>query len=84
MLGLASPPTGTVLENFPHTVKTGALDFYKTAFYFGKTERFQLNYQDDGQDNFFHRAAKRKGEVLMVSFTDTANQDCSLVETQLR
>ena len=45
---------------------------------------YNVNYQADGLDNYFHVAARRSGELLLVSFTDTADQPRTAVEVALR
>ncbi|MBC7446613.1 MAG: PAS domain-containing protein [Hymenobacteraceae bacterium] len=84
MVGLPARPGGTLLGRFPHTRATGSFAYCQRAFASGEAEHFNLNYQHDGLDNFFRHAAKRCGEVLMVSFTDTADQPRGEVEIALR
>ena len=43
-----------------------------------------MNYQHDGLDNYFHLAAQRHDELLVVSFTDNADHDRSEAEQALR
>jgi len=50
----------------------------------GQAGRYDLNYSHDGLDNYFQLAAQRCGDVLVVSFTDTADHERSAVEIALR
>ncbi|MCC3152780.1 PAS domain-containing protein [Hymenobacter sp. BT770] len=84
ILGLPEQPGTTARTRFPEIVPTGIFDFYRRAFGGGAAETFDVNYQADGLDNYYHLAAQRCGEVLVVSFTDTANQPRTPVEIALR
>jgi PAS domain S-box-containing protein len=84
MSRLPERPGGTLLSHRPTTATTGILDYYRRAFETGTTDVHEVNYQADGLDNFFRLAARRSGEWLVVSFTDTADQDRSAVEVALR
>ncbi|GAB3226223.1 hypothetical protein GCM10027346_08330 [Hymenobacter seoulensis] len=84
MLQLPAQPAQTYLELFPHTQPTGVFEFHCQAFRSGKPEYYQINYQGDNLDNYFHLAARRVGEGLVVSFTDTAEQTRTSVELALR
>jgi PAS domain S-box-containing protein len=54
------------------------------AFVSGEPREYNINYQADGYDNYYRLAARRSGEGLLVSFTDTADQPRSPVEVALR
>ncbi|WP_188559372.1 PAS domain-containing sensor histidine kinase [Hymenobacter glacieicola] len=84
ILGLPARPTETYLQLYPHTLPTGVFDFHCRAFTSGQLERFSVNYQGDGLDNYFHLSARRVGSGLLVSFTDTADQSRTAVEQALR
>lgn len=84
MVGLFEQPYGTLKERFPASLPNGVLAFYQQVFATGKPDQYKLNYQADGLDNYFHLAAQRSGELLVVSFTDTADQDRSAIELSLR
>jgi PAS domain S-box-containing protein len=84
MTGLSERPGGTVLTLFPHTIATGIFDYYQRVFNLGETLPYEVNYQGDELDNYFRLQARRSGEWLVVSFTDTADQDRSAVELALR
>ena len=84
MVKLPEQPTGTLLSNFPHTLDEGVFNFYRRAFETGEPAHYKVNYQHDQLDNYFQMAAERSGSLLVVSFTDTADQDRSSVEQALR
>jgi signal transduction histidine kinase len=84
MLGQPARPTGTYLHHYPHTLATGVFAFHREAFETGQPTRLDVNYQGDGLDNYFRLSAQRVGELLLVSFTDTADQGRSAVEQALR
>ena len=84
MSHLPERPGGTLLSHRPHTVTTGILDYYRRAFETGTTDVYEVNYQAEGLDNYFRLAARRSGEWLVVSFTDTSDQPRTSVEMALR
>ncbi|MGI4739018.1 MAG: PAS domain-containing protein [Janthinobacterium lividum] len=84
MLRLPECPAESFLTLYPHAVETGIFAFYRDAFLTGEKERYDVNYQHDGLDNYFHLAARRSGELLVVSFDDTATQRRTAVEEALR
>ncbi|MBC6608575.1 PAS domain-containing protein [Hymenobacter sp. BT188] len=84
MVGPLEQPYGTIKERFPASLPNGVFAFYQQVFASGKPDQYKLNYQADGLDNYFQLAAQRSGELLVVSFTDTADQDRSAVELALR
>ena len=84
MTGLAERPGGTLLTHFPHAIAAGILGYYRRVYQAGATDVHEVNYQADGLDNYFRLAARRSGDLLVVSFTDTGDQDRSAVEEVLR
>ena len=84
MLQQPARPSGSYLQHYPHTLETGVFAFHRDAFVAGEPAQFRVNYQADGLDNYFHLAARRCGNGLLVSFTDTANQPRTAVEEALR
>jgi signal transduction histidine kinase len=84
MAGLPEQPGLTALGRFPNLAANGVFDFYCRTFQSGAPGAFELNYQTDGFDNYFRLAAQRCGAVLVVSFTDTADQPRTPVEQALR
>ena len=77
-------PGDTICTRFPHALESGLLRFYQRVFETGQADRYEVNYQADGLDNYFHVAAQRQGERLVVSFTDTADHRRTAVEEALR
>ncbi len=84
MLGQPAQPAGTFLQLYPHTYETGSFAFHREAFESGQPARMDLNYQGDGLDNFFQLSARRVGQGLLVSFSDTAHHGRTAVEEALR
>ena len=84
MTGLAERPGGTLLTRFPHAIAAGILAYYRRVYEAGAADVYEVNYQADTLDNYFRLAACRSGDWLVVSFTDTADQDRSAVEQALR
>ena len=84
MTGLAERPDGTMRTRFPDTFSSGVFALYQQVMETGQPGRHSFNYQADGFDNYFHVAARRSGELLVVSFTDTSDQDRTPVELALR
>ena len=84
MLGLPATATHTYLQQFPDTLGNGAFVFHRDTFVSGQPGYYELNYQSDGYDNYFRVAGRRVGSGLLVSFTDTADQPRTDVETALR
>ncbi|AII52520.1 hypothetical protein N008_11100 [Hymenobacter sp. APR13] len=84
MTGLPEQPGGTTRTRFPDLFVNGTFEFYRQVFETGEAGVYHFNYQADGFDNYFHVAARRSGEMLVVSFTDTADQSRSPVEQALR
>ncbi len=84
MLQLPERPLLTQLQQWPHSQQHGTFAFHLEAFVTGEPRAFHVNYQADGYDNYYHLAARRVGQALLVSFTDTADQPRSPVELALR
>ncbi|RTQ52438.1 PAS domain-containing protein [Hymenobacter gummosus] len=85
MLNLPERPAASFLTLYPHAAAEGVFGFYCEAFRAGgQPRRLDVNYQRDGLDNYFHLAAQRSGELLVVSFTDTADHERSAAEQALR
>ncbi|MCR5890201.1 PAS domain-containing sensor histidine kinase [Hymenobacter sp. J193] len=84
MLQLPEQPAETFLTLYPNATVTGIFDFYRNTYNSGEAGRYDVNYQHDGLDNFFHLSAQRSGELLVVSFTDTADQNRTAAEEALR
>ncbi|RPD47860.1 PAS domain S-box protein [Hymenobacter sediminis] len=84
ILGLQEQPRETYLQLYPHTLTTGVFEFHCRAYHASGPERYSINYQGDGLDNYFHLVAQRIGDTLLVNFTDTAEQSRTAVENALR
>ena len=84
MLALPERPAESFLTRYPHARPTGIFAFYRAAYLSGEARHGEFNYQHDGLDNYFHLAARRVGEQLLVSFTDTSEQPRTAVEQALR
>ena len=84
ILRLPECPADSFLTLYPHTGETGVFAFYRDTFLSGQAGRYDLNYSHDGLDNYFQLAAQRCGDVLVVSFTDTADHGRSAVEIAFR
>ena len=64
--------------------KQGTFAFHVDAFVTDEPRHYDINYQADGYDNYYRLAARRSGQGLLVSFTDTADQPRTAVEVALR
>ena len=84
MLRLPECPTETFLTLYPGAVEAGIFAFYRDTFEAGTAGRYDVNYQRDGLDNYYHLAAQRHGDLFVVSFSDTADQPRTAVEQALR
>ncbi|MGI4735423.1 MAG: PAS domain-containing protein [Janthinobacterium lividum] len=84
LLGLPAQPPRTFREQYPHSVDTGIFAQYRTAYLTGHACTYDVPYEQDGFDTFFRLAAQRSGELLVVSFIDTADQSRTPVENALR
>ncbi|OUJ70273.1 PAS domain-containing sensor histidine kinase, partial [Hymenobacter crusticola] len=63
---------------------TGIFAFYRDTFLSGRPGQYEVNYSFDGLDNFFLLSAQRSGELLLVSFSDTAEQQSVAAEALRR
>ncbi|WP_324680067.1 PAS domain-containing protein [Hymenobacter sp. GOD-10R] len=84
MTGLTGQPGSTLLDCFPHAQAEGVFAYYQRVFETGELLTYEVNYQEDGLDNYFRFSARRSGERLLVSFTDTTEQPRTAVEVALR
>ncbi len=82
--GLPERPNISTRTRFPDIFTNGVFDFYRRVYTTGEPGRYDFHYQADGFDNYFHVAARRSGDRLLVSFTDTADHDRTPVEMALR
>ncbi|OUJ69171.1 sensor histidine kinase [Hymenobacter crusticola] len=84
MMQMPERPTLTHNQQWPHSRQQGTFAFHIDAFESGEPRELNINYQLDGYDNYYRLAARRSGQGLLVSFTDTADQPRSPVEIALR
>ncbi|MBG8555593.1 PAS domain-containing protein [Hymenobacter guriensis] len=84
MMRMPEVPTLTHNEQWPHSKAHGTFDFHVDAYISGEPRSYNINYQADGYDNYYRLAARRSGDGMWVSFTDTADQPRSPVEVALR
>jgi signal transduction histidine kinase len=84
MMRMPELPTLTHNQQWPNSKAHGTFDFHVDAYLSGEPREYNINYQADGYDNYYRLAARRSGEGLLVSFTDTADQPRSAVEVALR
>ncbi|MBF9239340.1 PAS domain-containing protein [Hymenobacter sp. BT683] len=84
MTGLPERPGGTIGSHFPNVRTNGVFDLYQRVFETGEPGQHELSDQADGSGNYFHVAARRSGDLLVVSFTDTAAHPRTAVELALR
>ncbi|MBC6606259.1 PAS domain-containing protein [Hymenobacter sp. BT188] len=84
MLRMPERPTVTHKQQWPQSEAHGTFAFHIDAFLSGEPREYNINYQADGHDNYYRLAAQRSGQGLLVSFTDTADQPRTPVESALR
>jgi PAS domain S-box-containing protein len=84
LLQLPAQVEATYLERFPAARATGAFDFHCDAFAAAEPRYFEQHYQADGYDLFLRMVARRVGQQLLVSFTDTSEQPRTVVKQTLR
>ena len=84
MMTMPEVPTVTHNQQWPHSIAHGTFAFHVDAFESDEPREYHVNYQADGYDNYYRLAARRAGNGLLVSFTDTADQLRSAVEVALR
>ena len=84
MLRLPAGDTFRLLSRFPYAQAGGLFAFFCEMLASDEAGRYELNYQADGLDAYFHVAALRQGKWLVVSFTDPAEHGRNAVEEALR
>jgi len=84
MLRLPPRPSTLFLTRYPAAELTGIFAFYRDAFLSGQTQQHQGYFQHDDLDGYFHLAARRQGQLLVVSFTDAHDQPRTAGEEELR
>ena len=85
LLTLPEHPAESFLTRYPHALQTGIFAFYRDAYLAGgAAQHAEFNYQYDGLDSYYHLAARRVGEHLLISFTDASDQPRAEAEQALR
>ncbi len=84
MLRIQEQPQDSLLSLFPHAGLLGVLGFYQQVYKTGAAGKFEVHYQQDGLDDYFHLSAQLSGSLLVVSFTDTDHHKQSAAEQALR
>ncbi|RZL10049.1 MAG: hypothetical protein EOO62_13460, partial [Hymenobacter sp.] len=79
-LHLPECPAESFRTRYPGALDTGIFAFYRDTFLAGQPGRYDVNYQHDGLDSYCQLAARRAGDLLVVSFSDTADQPRTAVE----
>ncbi|QIL75080.1 PAS domain-containing protein [Hymenobacter sp. HDW8] len=74
MLGLPGQPAVTHLQQWPRSKAYGTFAFHLNAFESGEPGQHDVQYQADGYQNYYRLAARRSGQSLLVSLTDTPDQ----------
>ena len=83
LLGLPAQPPATYRQQFAESAEGFA--FHCAAYLADGEPRYLAgNYQAGGYDAYFRIAAQRVGELLLVSFTPSAEQEHQEVEQALR
>jgi len=84
LTGLPEQPGATARTHFPDILTNGVFAMYCRVAETGQDERLEFNYQADGFDQCFQVAARRSGELVVVSVIDTADYPRQGVEEELR
>ena len=85
MLKLPAQPTKTHLELVPGTAEPGGIfNFFREVLASGRPASRNFYYQRDGFDAYYRLAVRRVGAGLLVSFSDTADEERTPVEQALR
>ncbi|MDO7854766.1 PAS domain-containing sensor histidine kinase [Hymenobacter convexus] len=84
MLQLPERPAESFRTLYPTAEAAGVFAFYRDAFFSDQVERRENNYQFDGLDGYYLLVARRQGDVLVVTFSDTNDQPRTAIEQALR
>jgi len=84
LLGLPAQPPHTFREYYPHSAPTGVFAQHRDSYYTGQASTYEVTYTGNGLDTCFRVVAQRSGALLVVNFTDMADQPDSAVATALR
>ncbi|WP_051718743.1 PAS domain-containing protein [Hymenobacter sp. IS2118] len=82
--GLPERPNISARAHFPEILTNGVFDFYRRVYETGEAGRYELIPPADGLANDSCLAARRAGDLLVVSFSDTADHDRPAAEQALR
>jgi PAS domain S-box-containing protein len=74
MLRLPAQSSQTFLQRYPMAVDTGIFAFHRDAFLGGESDFHGLEYRYDGLDAYYQVASQRADELLVVTFTDSADR----------
>ena len=80
---LPEQPGATARTHFPVIFTNGLFAMCCRVVETGRDERFGFTYQASGRDIYCKVAARRSGELLVVSFTDTPAQPRTSIEEAL-
>ena len=81
LLALPEQPTESMLTRFPKAGQTGVLAFYQQAWAAGgELRQTEFSYDYQGTTSTTRLAARRVGQQVLVSLTDTNSQPRSTVE----
>ncbi|GAB3844308.1 hypothetical protein GCM10028822_01460 [Hymenobacter terrigena] len=85
MLNQPAQPTKTHLELVPGTAEPGGIfDFFRQTLASDQVAQRSFYYHRDGFDAYYRLAARRVGSGLLVSFSDTADEERTPMEQALR
>ncbi|GAB2771085.1 PAS domain S-box-containing protein [Hymenobacter luteus] len=82
--GLPERPPQTLATYFLTVAATGTLPFLQQVFETGEASQHEVSYQHPGLDVRLRLSARRRGNLLIVAFTEPAGTDRSAVEQALR
>ncbi|QNE39893.1 PAS domain-containing protein [Hymenobacter sp. NBH84] len=83
MLQLPAQPTGTQLGLYPQSRLNGVFDFYCRTFLTQQPGKHHLDYQINTTTPFY-LSARRAGEGLLVSFSNSVTYSSTSIEEALR
>jgi two-component system, sensor histidine kinase len=84
MLQLPECPTETFLTLYPDAAEAGIFAFYRDIYLTNQSGRLNVTHQRDGVTTDSYLAARRAGDLLVVSCCDTATQSRTALEEALR
>ncbi|MCA8832399.1 PAS domain-containing sensor histidine kinase [Hymenobacter pini] len=84
LLSLPAQPTLTYRQVFPEEPPFEAFTFHCAAYGSEQPRHFELNYRAGGYDAYCRVNGRRLGQLLLVSFSFSQEQDRNVVEQALR